>query len=164
MPMSDGENVALTTLMSFTGTATELDDQLPNAIASFVASHLELKNTLARAKEEMDAAAKAAQEEARNKAKSNRKPSSESAGKVDPAAEEEQKKEPEPPRTPGLFDHPAEPQSAPKPARGAPVAAAATFVSATETVSASGNDEEDEILAEIAEETSEAGSGDDVAA
>jgi PRTRC genetic system protein E len=60
MPMSDGENAALTTLMSFTGTATELDDQLPNAIASFVASHLELKNTLARAREEMDAAAKAA--------------------------------------------------------------------------------------------------------
>jgi hypothetical protein len=54
---------------------------------------------------------------ARNKAKSNRKPSSESAGKVDPAAEEEQKKEAEPPRTPGLFDHPAEPQPAPKPAR-----------------------------------------------
>jgi hypothetical protein len=128
MPMSDGENVALTTLMSFTGTATELDDQLPNAIASFVASHLELKNTLARAKEEMDAAAKAAQEEARNKAKSNRKPSSESAGKVDPATEEEQKKEAEPPRTPGLFDHPAEPQTAPKPARVAPVAAAATLV------------------------------------
>jgi PRTRC genetic system protein E len=70
MPMSDGENVALTPLMSFTGTATELDDQLPNAIASFVASHLELKNTLARATEEMDAAAKAAQEEARNKGKS----------------------------------------------------------------------------------------------
>jgi hypothetical protein len=76
----------------------------------------------------MDAAAKAAQEEARNKAKSNRKPSSESAGKVDPATEEEQKKEAEPPRTPGLFDHPAEPQTAPKPARVAPVAAAATLV------------------------------------
>jgi PRTRC genetic system protein E len=47
MPMSDGENVALTTLMSFTGTATELDDQLPNAIAAFVASHLELNDQLA---------------------------------------------------------------------------------------------------------------------
>jgi PRTRC genetic system protein E len=162
--LKEGENSALTTPMSFTGTAVELDEQLPNAIASFVASHLELKNTLARAKEEMDAAAKAAQEEARSKAKSNKKPSSESAGKVDPAAEEEQKKEPEPPRTPGLFDHPAEPQSAPKPARGAPVTAAATFVSAPETVSASANDEEDEILAEIAEETSEAGPEDDVAA
>ncbi|MDX6457430.1 MAG: hypothetical protein QOE55_1127 [Acidobacteriaceae bacterium] len=155
--LADGENAALTTPMSFTGTAAELDEQLPEAIVGFVASHLELKNTLARAREEMDAAAKAAQEEARNKAKSNKKPSSESAGKVDPAAEKEQEKEPGTPRTPGLFDYPAEPQSAPKPARVAPLAAAATFVSATETVSASANDEEDEILAEIAEETSEAG-------
>jgi PRTRC genetic system protein E len=162
--LKEGENSALTTPMSFTGTAVELDEQLPDAIASFVASHLELKNTLARAREEMDAAAKAAQEEARNKAKNNKKPSSESAGKVDPAAEEEQKKEPEPHRMPGLFDHPAAPQSAPKPARAAPVADAATLVSATETVSASANDEEDEILAEIAEETSEAGSEDDAAA
>jgi PRTRC genetic system protein E len=148
--LKEGENTALTTPMSFTGTAVELDEQLPDAIVSFVASHLELKNTLARAREEMDAAAKAAQEEARNKAKSNKKPSSESAGKVDPAAEEEQKKEREPPRTPGLFDH--------------PVAAAATVASATETVSASRSDEEDEILAEIAEETSEARSEDDAAA
>jgi hypothetical protein len=100
---------------------------------------------------------------ARNKAKSNRKPSSESAGKVDPAAEEEQKKEAEPPRTPGLFDHPAEPQPAPK-RRVAPAAAAATLVLATETVSAFATDEEDEILAEIAEETSEACSEDDAAA
>ena len=162
--LKEGENSALTTPMSFTGTAAELDELLPGSIVSFVASHLELKNTLARAKEEMDVAAKAAQEEARNKAKNNKRPSSESAGKVDPAAEEEQNKEPEPPRTPGLFDYPAEPQSAPKPAGVAPVAVAATFVSATETVSASANDEEDEILAEIAEETSEAGSEDDVAA
>jgi PRTRC genetic system protein E len=162
--LKEGENSALTTPISFTGAAAELDEQLPDAIVSFVARHLELKNTLARAREEMDAAAKAAHDEARNKAKSNKKPSSESAGKVDPAAKEEQKKGPEPPRTPGLFDHPAEPQSAPKPARVAPVAAAATLVSATETVSASANDEEDEILAEIAEEASEGGSGDDVAA
>ena len=162
--LKEGENSALTTPMSFTGTAAELDEQLPDAIVSFVASHLELKNTLARAKEEMDAAAKAAQEEARNKAKNNKKPASESAGKVDPAAKEEQKKEPEPPRTPGLFDYPAEPQLAPKPARVAPVATAATLVSATETVSASTSDEEDEILAEIAEETSEACSEDDAAA
>jgi len=102
--LKEGENSALTTPMSFTGTAVELDDQLPNAIASFVASHLELKNTLARAKEEMDAAAKAAQEEARDKAKNNKWPSSESARKIDPAAKEGQKKEPEPPRVPGLFD------------------------------------------------------------
>jgi PRTRC genetic system protein E len=162
--LKEGEKSALTTPMSFAGTAVELDEQLPNATASFVASHLELKNTLARAKEEMGAAAKAAQEETRNKAKNNKRPSSESAGKVDHVAEEEQKKEPELPRTPGLFNHPAAPQPAPEPTRVAPVAATATLASATETVSAPTSDEEDEILAEIAEETSEAGSGDDVAA
>jgi PRTRC genetic system protein E len=63
--LADGENAALITPMSFTGTAAELDAQLPDAIVSFVASHLELKNTLDRAKEEMAAAAKAAQDEAR---------------------------------------------------------------------------------------------------
>jgi PRTRC genetic system protein E len=68
--LAEGENNALTTPMSFTGTAAELDEQLPAAISSFVASHLQLKNTLTRAEEEMDAAAKAAQEEARNKSKS----------------------------------------------------------------------------------------------
>jgi PRTRC genetic system protein E len=52
--LKEGENSALTTPMSFTGTAAELDEQLPDSIVSFVASHLELKNTLARAKEEMD--------------------------------------------------------------------------------------------------------------
>jgi PRTRC genetic system protein E len=102
--LKEGENTALTTPMSFTGTAAELDEQLPDAIASFVASHLELKNTLARAREEMDAAAKAAQEEARNKTKNNKKTSSEPARKADPAAKEEPKKEPEPPRLPGLFE------------------------------------------------------------
>ena len=51
--LADSENAALTTPMSFTGTAAELDPQLPDAIVSFVASHLELKNTLSRAKKEM---------------------------------------------------------------------------------------------------------------
>jgi PRTRC genetic system protein E len=71
--LADSENAALTTPMSFTGTAAELDAQLPDAIVSFVASHLELKNTLGRAKEEMAAAAKAAQDEAKNKSKTAKK-------------------------------------------------------------------------------------------
>jgi len=101
---ADGENDALTTPMSFTGTAEELDAEFSDAIVSFVASHLELKNTLARAKEEMDVAAKAAQEEARNKAKNLKKPASEPAKKAEPEKKPELKKEPEPPRTTGLFD------------------------------------------------------------
>jgi PRTRC genetic system protein E len=102
--LKESENNALTTPMSFTGAAIELDEQLPDAIVSFVASHLELKNTLARAREEMDAAAKAAQEEARNKAKNNKKPANGPAKTAEPAAKEEPKKEPEPPRLRGLFD------------------------------------------------------------
>ena len=90
--LKDGENSALTTPMSFTGTADELDAQLPDAIVSFVASHLELRNTLARAREEMDTAAKTAQEEARNKAKNNKKTSSEPARKAELAAKEEPKR------------------------------------------------------------------------
>jgi hypothetical protein len=34
--------------MSFTGTAAELDELLPDSIVSFVAGHLELKNTRPR--------------------------------------------------------------------------------------------------------------------
>ena len=145
--LKEGENSALTTPMSFTGTAVELDEQLPDAIASFVASHLELKNTLARAGEVMDAAAKVAQEEARNKAKSNKKPASVPVTTAEPAAKEEPKKEPGPPRLPGLFDTAAA-DAKPSPA---------TSVASASTVAAPGNapdkddDEEADILAEIAD-------------
>jgi PRTRC genetic system protein E len=144
--LKEGENNALTTPMSFTGTAVELDDQLPNAIASFVASHLELKNTLARAKEEMDAAAKAAQEEVRNKAKSNKKPAIGPAKKAEVAAKEEPKKEPEPPRLPGLFKTAAD--ASPSPATSVPSVPA---VAAPAKAPDKGEDEEADILAEIAD-------------
>jgi len=81
---------------------TELDAQLPNAIVSFVASHLELKNTLDGAKEEMASAAKAAQDEARNKSKTAKKSTQVSA----PVKKDEQIPA-EPPTAPGLFDTPA---------------------------------------------------------
>ncbi len=73
--LTAGENSALTIPFSLTGTAAELDDQLAGAIVNFVAKHLEVKNTLESAKTEMDAAAKAAREEAKNKTKASaRKP------------------------------------------------------------------------------------------
>jgi PRTRC genetic system protein E len=130
--LAGGENAALTTPMSFTGTAEELDAQLPDAIVSFVASHLELKNTLSRAKEEMAAAAKAAQDEAKNKSKTARK----AAPAVEPPKKDEQKTA-EPSKAPSLFDMPAP-------------------VSAGPTPSAD-SDEEIEILAEMkqGEETDE---------
>ena len=96
--------------MSFTGTAAELDAQLPDAIVSFVASHLELKNTLDRAKEEMAAAAKAAQDEARNKSKTAKK----AVQAAEPVKKEEQKTA-EPPTAPGLFDIPAPAGARPTP-------------------------------------------------
>ena len=67
--LKDGENAALTTPVTVTGTAEELDRDLPATLVNFVSSHLELKNTLDRAKSEMEAAAKTAQAEARAKSK-----------------------------------------------------------------------------------------------
>jgi PRTRC genetic system protein E len=122
--IAEGENDALTTPMSFTGTAEELDAQLGEAIVSFVTSHLELKNTLARAKEEMEAAAKAAKQEAGNKSKTVKK-----ALPVEAPARKDEQKAAEPPRPPSLFDVPAP-------------------VGATLAPSAD-SDEEAEILAEI---------------
>ena len=58
----EGEEQALTTPLSFTGSAEELDAELGSHLASYVDCHLELRNTLAEAKAEMDAAAKAARQ------------------------------------------------------------------------------------------------------
>jgi PRTRC genetic system protein E len=143
--IAEGENTALTTPMSFTGTATELDEQLPAAISSFVASHLQLKNTLERAKEEMAAAAKAAQDEARNKAKNAKKgndtPAKATATeKKDAEKKEEETKASAPPSLPGLFDAPGSAEPAPE--APAPNAAASSI----------DVEEESELLAEIAED------------
>ena len=67
--MKDGDHDALTTPLSVTGTAEELDTQLAATLVGFVASHLQMKNALEKAKADMDVATKAAQAEARAKAK-----------------------------------------------------------------------------------------------
>jgi PRTRC genetic system protein E len=64
--LNESENDALTTPLSVAGTAEELDAELPSALIQFVGGHLELKNTLEAAKEQM-AAAKTAKAEARSK-------------------------------------------------------------------------------------------------
>lgn len=138
--IKDGENAALTTPLSVTGTAEELDRDLPSTLVNFVGAHLGLKNTLDRVKEEMDAAAKAAQAEARSKSKSvGTKP----APKPEVARSAEISKPappppPEPARAASLFDAPA------------PAAASTADM-----------DEEEEILAEAAEQDQFDG-GDDV--
>lgn len=113
--LKEGENAALTTPLTVTGTAEELDRDLPATLVSFVASHLQLKNTLDRAQSEMDAAAKAAQAEARSKSKaSGAKP----APKPEIAKPVEAPKpappaNPEPAKAASLFDAPT-----PKPVPG----------------------------------------------
>lgn len=64
---SDTEDNALTTPLAITGTAEELDRDLPQQLVEFTGAHLQFQSTLASAKAEMDAAAKAAREEARKK-------------------------------------------------------------------------------------------------
>src|SRR5271157_274474 len=70
---SDTEDNALTTPLAITGTAEELDRELPQQLVEFTGAHLQLQTTLASAKAEMEAAAKAARDEARKK---STKPSS----------------------------------------------------------------------------------------
>lgn len=60
----DGEDHALTTPLSYTGSPEELDAELGRHLASYVDSHVQLGSTLAEAKAEMDAAAKAARQRA----------------------------------------------------------------------------------------------------
>src|SRR6202012_3469724 len=129
----DSENDALTTPVSVTGTPEELDAELPQTLIAFVASHLELKNNLERAKADMEAAAKSAHEEARNKAKSNKKPSTDPVKKTESGKQDEPKKETESPPVPGLFDTQPSSQAVGAPA---PVPAVETSV-------------EDEIMEEI---------------
>ena len=129
--LKDGENTALTTPLTVTGTADELDRDLPASLVNFVSAHLELRNTLDRAKAEMDAAAKTAQAEARSKAKTTAKkepPKPEATTPTGTPKPAQPLKE-EPSRTASLFDTPAPP---------------ATM--ATES------DEEEEILTETAED------------
>ncbi|MFP5207308.1 MAG: PRTRC system protein E [Acidobacteriota bacterium] len=107
--MKDGDHDALTTPLSVTGTAEELDAQLGATLVSFVASHLQMKNALEKAKSDMDAATKAAQAEARAKAKT---PTNKVPAKVEstPAAAVAQSSEPARPapvKPASLFDAPA---------------------------------------------------------
>ena len=64
---SDQQDVAaaLNTPLTVTGTPKELDEQLPRQLVEFVETHLGLSSTLKSAKEQMEAAAKAAREAAK---------------------------------------------------------------------------------------------------
>jgi PRTRC genetic system protein E len=93
--VKEGEDHALTTPLSLTGSAEELDSELGRYLAGYVDSHLALGNTLAEAKAEMDAAAKAA----RQKVKTTQQ-----ASKPDPAVTK--KEEPPRPTAPAVDETP----------------------------------------------------------
>src|SRR5579884_2882823 len=69
----EDENPALATPLSFSGTPEELDRELVNTLASYVEENLRLQTTLTEAKYEMDAAAKAARDQAKAKIGQNGK-------------------------------------------------------------------------------------------
>ena len=67
------ENPALTTPLTYTGSPEELDAELGKHLAGYVQTHQQTASTLAEAKITMEAAAKAAQDEAKRKAEERRK-------------------------------------------------------------------------------------------
>ena len=115
-----------------------LDAELPSALVQFVGAHLELKNTLESAKEQMAAAAKAAKAEARSKTAPKTAPvptepaAAETKKPADAAPKPAEPRKQEPARNASLFDIGPAPAAAPLPASDA--------------------DEEEEILAEAAED------------
>jgi PRTRC genetic system protein E len=109
--MKDGDNDALTTPLSVTGTAEELDTQLAATLVGFVASHLQMKNALEKAKSEMDAATKTAQGEARAKSKTATRsvPAKTEVAQNAPSAKPAEPAKPAPQKPASLFDMPTPP-------------------------------------------------------
>ena len=138
--IADGENDALTTPVSVTGTVEDLDRELPQTLLHFVSSHLELKNSLERVKAEMEEASKAARAEARKKSGSQiaKKDPAVNSSKPAVAPEAPDPAKAEPPEAASLFDTAPEPVRADGPATG----------SARPAIAASETDEDEEILRE----------------
>jgi PRTRC genetic system protein E len=106
--IKDSENSALTTPLSVTGTAEELDQELSSTIVNFVSSHLQLKNSLEKAQAEMDAAEKTAQAEARGRSKTATKsvPAKTEVTQNAPSAKPVEPAKPAPHKPASLFDMP----------------------------------------------------------
>jgi PRTRC genetic system protein E len=135
--LNESENDALTTPLSVAGRAEELDAELPSVLVQFVGAHLELRNTLETAKDQMAAAAKAAKAEARSKVVPKTAPvrteqaGAETKNPGDAAPKLAEPRKQEPARNVSLFD------IGPETAAQLPVSDA---------------DEEEEILAEATED------------
>ena len=141
--IADGENDALTTPVSVTGTVDDLDRELPQTLLHFVSSHLELKNSLERAKAEMEEASKAARAEARKKTGSQITKKDPTANSSRPALTPEvpTPAKAETPKAASLFDPAPEPVGS----KGADVPAADD---ARPAFTAAKTEEDDEILRE----------------
>jgi PRTRC genetic system protein E len=98
--LKDGENQALTTPLSVTGTPSELDAELVTQITGFVASHVGLNTNLTAIQAEIAEAEKAAREEA----KKRQKTVGNGGKKAEPAKPEAAP--PAPQQSLGLFDQP----------------------------------------------------------
>jgi PRTRC genetic system protein E len=118
----DGDHDALTTPLSVTGTAEELDTQLAATLVGFVASHLQMKNALEKAKADMDAAAKTAQAEARAKSKTVTRsvPAKTEVLQDAPAAKPVEPVKAAPQKSASLFDMPPAPATTPTAAPAEP--------------------------------------------
>lgn len=103
--ITDAEDNVITTPLAITGTAEELDRELPKQLLEFVSAHLELQSTLTTAKAEMDAAAKAAREETRKKMAKSGSSSAPAPAQGPP--------EPAPVEPPSLFSNQPQPPEAP---------------------------------------------------
>lgn len=141
--IADGENDALTTPVSVSGTVEDLDRELPETLLHFVSSHLELKNSLERAKAEMEEVSKAARAEARKKSGSQvpRKDPAGNSNKPAVAPEVPAPAKAEAPKAASLFDTAPEPSKSCGPDEPADGASRPAFATAE-------TDEDEEILRE----------------
>ncbi len=144
-PTGKDEAKELSQPFAVEGTAEELDNELPAAIAGYTTEHMSLARSLEVIKTNMDAALKAAKAEADKKVAEARK----TTGKPGAVA-----KAPEPapappakPAEPSLFDPPADEPTAPKAAPQLATMTPSTQVPGSTTTTATIN-EEDEILQE----------------
>lgn len=88
-PVPEEAIKALTTPISITGTAEEIDARFPSLLSRYVESHVQLQETLDRASSEIAEAVKAIDE--RNKAKSNSKSKDKTVQKEEKSKSEEPK-------------------------------------------------------------------------
>jgi len=141
--IGDSENEALTIPVSVSGTAEDLDAQLAGTLVNFVSSHLELRNTLERAKADMAAAAKSAQAEARGKSKNliAKKETNDTSAAKPPSVEAAVEQKPAPAKTPSLFEMAQETEPGPVAPNATPEVEQATRRQLS--------DEDQEIWAEI---------------